>query len=65
MKRYFVAQEDTNLYNVFDYMDFDSEGYYVNHEGEDGYHLDDFYIVAEFDTFEEACQYKEEREYYY
>lgn len=60
MKRYFVAHEDTNLYNVFDRLDFDSNGWYVNHENEDGYHETDFDIVAEFDDFADACNWVEE-----
>ncbi len=59
-KRYFVAHEDTNVYNVFDYEDFDLEGWYVNHENEDGYHINDFDIVAEFDDFDEACEWADE-----
>lgn len=61
MKRYFVAQEDTNLYNVFDRMDFDENGWYVNHENEDGYHIDDFDIVAEFKEFEQAVEWIDEQ----
>ena len=53
-KDYFLAQEDTNLYNVFSVDDFGDDGFLVGHEGEEGYHRTDFDIVAWFDTFEGA-----------
>lgn len=54
---YFVAQEDDNTYNVFDYLDFDHDGWYAGHYGEEGYHLNDFDIIAEFSNFQDACDY--------
>lgn len=42
---YFVADEGDGLYNVFSYADFNTSGYYDGHEGEDGYHINDFDIV--------------------
>lgn len=62
-KRYFVAQEDENVYNIFTRIDFNADGYYIGHDGEDGYHIDDFDIVAEFDSFEEACDWVDEHTY--
>lgn len=59
-KNYFVAQEDTNIYNVFSVDDFDDDGFLIGHEDEDGYHRSDFDIVAWFDSFEEACEWVEE-----
>ena len=56
---YFVAQEDTNIYNVFSVEDFDDDGFLIGHEFEDGYHRTDFDIAAWFDTFEEACDWVE------
>lgn len=46
-KNYFVADEGDGMYNVFAYADFDEEGYYADHNGEDGYHISDFDIVFE------------------
>lgn len=63
MKQYFVAQEDENAYNIFTKMDFNVDGYYEGREGEEGYHIDDFDIVAEFDSFEEACDWVDEHTY--
>jgi len=37
-KDYFVAQEDTNIYNVFSVDNFDDDGFLVGHENDDGYH---------------------------
>lgn len=50
-KNYFVAQEDTNLYNIFSYADFDENGWYLGHANDEGWNLKDFDIVAEFDNF--------------
>lgn len=63
-KQYFVAQEDENVYNIFDREnDFDSYDYYAGHRNEEGYRIDDFDIVAEFDSFEEACDWVDEHTY--
>lgn len=56
-KRFIVVQEDTNLYNIFDTeCDFDEDGWYADHQEEDGYHITDFAddIVFETDSFELA-----------
>lgn len=53
---YFVAQEDTNVYNVFCVDEFAEDGYLEGHNGEEGYHIDDFDIIAWFETFTEACE---------
>lgn len=55
-KKYFVAQEDVNVYNTFSVCDFDAEGYLWGHSGEDGYNMDDYkeQIVYETDSFEDA-----------
>jgi len=42
---YFVADEGDGLYNIFSSADFDEDGYYEGHEGEDGYHLEDYDVV--------------------
>ena len=57
---YFVAQEDTNIYNVFSVDDFDDDGFLIGHEDDDSYHRSAFDIVAWFDSFEEACDWVEE-----
>lgn len=62
MKRthnYFVAQEDTDTYNVFGFDDFDENGYLHGHKHEEGYHLRDFDIVEIFIDFEEAINWVE------
>ena len=58
-KKYFVVEEDAGLYNIFSVEDFDADGYLWEHNGEDGYHMDDFDIVYETDSFEDACEYVE------
>lgn len=57
MKQIIVVQEDEKVFNIFDRDDFDKEGWLIGYEGEEGYNIEDFDIVAEFDTFEEACDY--------
>lgn len=59
---YFVAQEDTAVFNVFDYTDFNDNGYYIGHNDMEGYHLNDFDIVAEFDNFEDAVAWMDDAE---
>jgi hypothetical protein len=65
-KKYFVVEEDTNLYNTFSVCDFDADGYLWGHNGEDGYHMDDYkeQIVFETDSFEDACEYVEKHSKY-
>ena len=53
-KNYFVADEGDGLYNVFSYWDFESDGYLFGYSGQEGYHLSDFDIVYECNTFAEA-----------
>lgn len=64
-KKYFIAQEDTTIYNVFDYDEFDDDGYLDGHANEEGYHIDDFDIVAEFDTLDEANEWLDDVNGYY
>lgn len=45
-KQFFVAQEDTNVFNVFSYDDFDEDGNYILNDNE-GYSIEDFDIVFE------------------
>lgn len=52
--KYFVADEGDGMYNVFAYADFDEDGYYADHNGEDGYHISDFDIVFECGHFKDA-----------
>lgn len=42
---YFVADEGDGVFNIFSSMDFNENGYYDGHDGEDGYHIDDFDIA--------------------
>lgn len=60
-KKYFVVEEDTNLYNTFSVCDFDADGYFWEHNGEDGYHMDDYkeQVVYETDSFDKACKWVE------
>ena len=50
-KSWFVADEGDNMYNIFNDADFDEDGYYADHNGEDGYHISDFDIVFRARTF--------------
>ncbi len=50
--RFFVAEEADGLYNAFLRDDFDEDGYYYGHSGEDGYHINDFDIVYEANNWE-------------
>ena len=60
-KKYFVVEEDANLYNTFSVCDFDADGYLWGHNGEDGYHIDDYkeQIAFETNSFDDACKYVE------
>jgi len=51
-KQWFVVEEDTDLYNIFNLADFDEDGYYADHNGEEGYHIDDFDVVYESNRYE-------------
>lgn len=51
---WFVADEGDNMFNIFSYHDFDDNGYYVGHAGEDGYHISDFDIVYKSVRFRDA-----------
>lgn len=53
-KQWFVVEEDTNLYNVFNVADFDEDGYYGEHNGEEGYHINDFDVVFESNHFDDC-----------
>lgn len=52
----FVADDGDGVYNVFDMSDFNSDGYLIGHENEDGYHISDFDIVYRTSSFENACK---------
>lgn len=58
--KYFVAEEDVEVYNVFAFDDFDEDGYYEGHAQEDGYHISDFDIVYITRNFLRACTWVEE-----
>ena len=60
-KKYFVVEEDAGVYNLFSVEGFDADGYLWGHNGEDGYHMDDYkdQIVFETDSFNDACEYVE------
>lgn len=55
--KYFVVEESDGVYNTFRVCDFDADGYLWGHNGEDGYHMDDYkeQVVFETDWFEDAC----------
>lgn len=59
MKYYFVVDEGDGILNIFNRDMFSDHGYLEGHEYEDGYHIDDYDIVAEFDTYEAAVDYVE------
>lgn len=63
--RYFVVQEDENVYNIFDReYDFDENGWYNGHEGEDGYNITDFdNIVYESNSFSAATTWVDQHTY--
>ena len=52
----FVADDGDGVYNIFDMSDFNSDGYLIGHENEDGYHISDFDIVYRTSSFENACR---------
>ena len=54
MKNVIVVQEDEGLFNVFDRVMFDEDGYLEGYEGIEGYNIADMDIVAEFDSIEKA-----------
>lgn len=60
-KKYFVAQEDTDIYNVFSYDDFDDDGNYLLHDNEEGYNLNDFDIVYESMNFDDCYEWIENK----
>lgn len=63
MKKIIVVQEDEGLFNVFNRDMFNSYGYLEGYEGEEGYNIEDFDIVAEFDTMREAEDYIDKYSY--
>ena len=65
-KKYFVIEEDTGLYNIFSVEDFDADGYLLEHNGEDGYHINDFkeQVVYETNSFEDAVNWEERHSKY-
>lgn len=58
---FFVAQEDTDIYNVFSYDDFDENGDYLLHDNEEGYNLNDFDIVYESMNFDDCYEWIENK----
>lgn len=56
---FFVAQEDTDVYNVFNFADFDEEGFLEGYNGIEGYHIDDFDIVYKSKHFKDCERYIE------
>lgn len=61
-KKCFVVEEDAGVYNIFSVEDFDADGYLWGHNGEDGYHMDDFkeQVVYETNSFEDAVNCEKE-----
>ena len=62
--KYFVADEGDGTFMPFPYDYFDEDGYYLEHEGEDGYHISDFDIVYETNDWDDACEWAEDAERY-
>jgi hypothetical protein len=62
--KYFVVEEDTGVYNIFDVDDFDEDGYLHGYNGQEGYHRSDFDIVEWFETFCDAVNWEEEHSKY-
>lgn len=58
-----VVDEGDGVLNVISECDFDSEGYLEGYAGQEGYHKDDFDVVAKFRRFEDACRYVENELY--
>lgn len=58
---FFVAQEDTDIYNVFSYDDFDENGDYLLHDNEEGYNLNDFDIVYESMNFDDCNEWIDDK----
>ena len=58
-KRFFVAEEDEGIFNIFSYDDFDSKGRYIQNKD---YALEDFDIVYQCETFQQACAWVEANE---
>ena len=63
MKKIIVVQEDEGLFNLFERSMFDENGYLEGYEGEEGYNIEDFDIVAQFDTMREAEDYIDKYSY--
>ena len=63
MKQFIVVQEDGRVFNLFGRDMFDEDGYLEGYEGEEGYNIEDFDIVAEFDTMREAEDYIDKYSY--
>lgn len=63
MKQFIVVQEDEGLFNLFERSMFDEDGYLEGYDGEEGYNIEDFDIVAEFDTMREAEDYIDKYSY--
>ena len=59
MNNVIVVDEGDGMYNIFTRDDFNENGYLSEYDGVDGYHVDDFDIVAEFDTLDEAIKFTE------
>ena len=60
MNNVIVVDEGDGMYNIFTRDDFNENGYLSEYDGVDGYHVDDFDIVAEFDTLDEAIKFTEQ-----
>ena len=56
-KMFFVADEGDGVLNAFAREDFDKDGYYNEHNGEEGYHITDFDIVFETNRWNELLMY--------
>lgn len=54
--KFFVADEGDGILNVFAFADFDEDGYYGHHNGEEGYHISDYDILYK-GNFKNCCRY--------
>lgn len=62
MKNVIVIDGGNGMYIIFNRDEFNDNGYLSEYDGVDGYHIDDFDIVAEFNTLEEAIKFTESHE---
>lgn len=57
VKKPFFVSDDGGVYNAFAVDMFSNGGYLEGHNGEDGYHFDDFDKLKWFNSWEAACDF--------